>query len=101
MKKVIVDESKCIRCGMCMRAAQDVFTYGSDGESVPLVETVSDDNKDAVIAMEGCPTGAITLEEVDGEVTHCECENCECDACDCGDDCDCESCECEECDHAA
>ena len=98
MKKVIVDESKCIRCGSCMRVAADVFGYGNDGESVPLVDAVTDDNKDAVMAMECCPTGAIILEETSGDVAEgCDCENCECDDCDC-DDCDCEDCECENCD---
>lgn len=98
MKKVIVDESKCIRCGACMHTASDVFTYGSDGESVPLVETVSDDNKNAILAMECCPTGAITLEEIDDDATY-ECENCDCDHCECGESCDCgDNCECgDEC----
>lgn len=106
MKKVIVDESKCIRCGACMQAAEDVFGYGSQGESVPLVDTVSDDNKSAIMAMEGCPTGAITLEdviEVDGEVKKdgCTCPNCKCDPCECGDDCHCGECDCDDCDCAA
>ncbi len=93
MKKVIVDESKCIRCGACMGIAEDVFKSGPDGESVPKVDTVADDNNEAVLAMESCPTGAIRLEEVDG----CECDPCECGNCDCGDSCDCEDCDCEDC----
>lgn len=94
MKKVIVDESKCIRCGACMRNAPDVFGYGNDGESVPLVPTVEDDNLDAITAMEGCPTGAITLESEHS----CDCEHCDCDPCECGDDCECEHCDCDDCD---
>lgn len=95
MKKVIVDESKCIRCGACMQAAEDVFGYGSDGESVPLVDVIEDDNKSAIMAMEGCPTGAIALEdviEVDGIVEEAD---------DCGDDCHCGECGCGECKRAA
>lgn len=93
MKKVLVDESKCIRCGACMRIAENVFGYGSDGESVPLVQTVEDSNVDAVAAMESCPTGAISLEDETG----CQCEHCDCDPCECKDECDCDDCECEHC----
>lgn len=86
MKKVKVDESKCIRCGACMQIAADVFGYGVDGESVPKVETVEDNNENAIMAMEGCPTSAITLEEVG----NCKCPDCKCDPCTCGENCTCE-----------
>ncbi len=94
MKKVLVDESKCIRCGACMQVDNGkLFGCGPDGESVPLVEFVEDDNKEAIVAMEGCPTGAITLDDVDD----CKCENCDCEDCDC-EGCDCDPCECDNCD---
>ena len=93
MKKVIVDETKCIRCGSCMSIAKDIFGYGEEGESIPLVDTVTDDNKEAIMAMESCPTGAITLENA--EEKECSCDPCECEDCHCGDDCSCgEDCEC-------
>ena len=82
MKKVSVDEALCIHCGACMSIAKDIFGYGDDGQSVPKVETVKDDNKDAVTAMESCPTGAISLENVD-ETSEDECEECDCDHCEC------------------
>ncbi len=83
MKKVKVDESLCMRCGACMSIASEIFGYGDDGQSVPKVDTVDDDNKDAVNAMEGCPTGAITLEDVNEKEEGCECEHCECEHCEC------------------
>ena len=79
MKKVKVDQSLCIGCGFCMTQASDVFKSNSQGLSEAKVETVSDENKDVVIAMEGCPTGAISIEDDE----NCKCENCECDHCDC------------------
>lgn len=96
MKKVIVDEEKCIRCGACIQFAETVFKSGPDGQSVPAVDVVSDDDKDAVAAMECCPTSAISLEDA----SECECEHCECgDDCECGNDCECgDDCECEDCD---
>ena len=101
MKKVIVDESKCIRCGACVGIAGEVFKFGQEGESVPKVDTVADDDKDAIMAMESCPTGAIRLEDVtenesEGcECEHCDCEECECEHCECGDECHCEHDDCE------
>lgn len=94
MKKVIVNQDKCIRCGACMYAAPEVFGCGENGESVALVEFVEDDNKDAIMAMEGCPTGAITLEET----AETEKQDCHCESCDCGDECHCEEeCDCHSC----
>lgn len=85
MKKVCVDESKCICCGACMQIAPDVFGYSDNGTSTPKVDTVESDNKNAITAMESCPTSAISLEDVED----CECDPCICDDCHCGD-CECE-----------
>lgn len=103
MKKVIVDEGKCIRCGACINIAQGIFKFGDQGQSVPVVDEVSEDNKDVIAAMECCPTGAISLKDADGDPTkkcecgdECECDPCDCeDGCTCGGDCDCGNCSCE------
>lgn len=91
MKKVSVDESKCICCGACMQIAPEVFGYSDSGTSAPKVDTVSDDDKNALTAMESCPTSAISLEDAGS----CTCEECECDPCTC-EDCHCGECECEK-----
>ncbi len=91
MKKVIVDDSACICCGACMSIAPNVFTYASDNTSSPKKEFVEDGDKDAIAAMEGCPTSAISLVDVDND--KCKCENCNCDPCECGEEC---SCNCKE-----
>lgn len=76
MKKVKVNQDLCIRCGFCMGQASDVFQANEQGLSEPKVNEVSDDNKNAILAMEGCPTGAISLED-------CDCEDCHCEHCEC------------------
>lgn len=91
MKKVIVDDSACICCGACMSMAPDVFGYGASGTSTPKKEFVSDDDKNAIAAMEGCPTSAISL--VDAEENHTHCKNCNCNPCECDKN---GSCDCEE-----
>ena len=80
MKKVKVNEEACIRCGVCMSIAGEVFGSNSAGLSTPKVDEVSDDNKEAIEAMENCPTGAIILEELaeDCNCGECHCEHCEC-----------------------
>lgn len=71
MKKVIVDESKCIRCGACTGICPDVFTFTEDD----TVESIEDKNildhmteetkKEAMEALHGCPVDAI--KEVDAD----------------------------------
>lgn len=87
MKKVIVNEDACICCGACMYAAPEIFGQGDQGQSVPKKEFVDDDDNNAVAAMEGCPTSAISL--IDAEDKKCKCEHCNCDPCKCGDECAC------------
>ncbi len=88
MKKVIVNKDLCIACGACMSQAKDVFGYGSDGLSEVKKEFISDDDKNAILAMEGCPTGAISIEDTDekseeNKEHECTCEDCSCEHCEC------------------
>ena len=66
MKKVSVDKSQCIGCGFCMSQAPEVFEFDEDGLSKAKVEQVADDSQ-AVVAAEGCPTGAIEIEDENEE----------------------------------
>ena len=92
MKKVEVNKDLCIACGSCMSQAKKVFGYGSDGLSEVKKEFISDDGKSAIFAMEGCPTNAITIEDVNED----EKENHEHDcSCACEEKCSCDHCECE------
>ncbi len=80
MKKVKVDKSACICCGACVGTAPDIFAYDDDGTSKVIKPEVQDDDKGAIISMEGCPTGAISLEDANKA---CTCKDCECEHCDC------------------
>ncbi len=87
MKKVKVEKDLCIACGACMGNAKEVFGYGADGLSEVKKEFVDDNDQAAIAAMEGCPTGAIIIEDVEEEETEekheCSCEECHCDNCEC------------------
>lgn len=65
MKKVIVDKGECIACGFCVGACPDVFEFGDDMLSQTKKELVEDTNEDVKVAVEGCPTGAIKMEDAE------------------------------------
>lgn len=63
MKKLCVDKSSCIGCGFCFSSFPDLFESDENGLSQVKVETIEEDNQDAIAASEGCPTGAISIKE--------------------------------------
>ncbi|GAB2988461.1 ferredoxin [Amycolatopsis acidiphila] len=62
--KITVDRTKCTALGICESVAPDLFEVQDDGSL-----TVIDDRPGAGLleaareAVEGCPTGALSLEE--------------------------------------
>lgn len=88
MKKVCVDESKCIGCGACVAIAPENFDFNEEGYSTVINDNTNEKVQDA---LEACPVFAITIEDNDKSGKECNCgENCECeDNCTCGDDCKC------------
>ncbi len=80
MKKVLLDESKCIGCGTCFYTAQENFKCNDEGRASLISDKVTDE---AIEASECCPVSAITIK--------CDCtDNCDCgDNCNCDDDCNC------------
>lgn len=61
--KIKVNTDACIGCGACYNSAEDLFEMTDDGLSKAKVEEVPEDKKqDALDAIAGCPTGAITEE---------------------------------------
>lgn len=82
MKKLKVDESACIACGYCFNNYNNLFKANPKGFSEVKQEIVEDKNEDAINAVEGCPTGAISLEDVEEtkcchDDNECCCHNCE------------------------
>ena len=70
--KVKVNKDVCIGCGACTAIAQNIFEIGDDG----LAETINpenieekvkdipaDDKDDVLDAADGCPVGAIEVNE--------------------------------------
>ena len=60
MEKVHVDKDLCIACGACVGMYPEHFKFGDDGLAEAITEEVTDEAKDAA---NGCPTGAIKIEE--------------------------------------
>lgn len=62
--KITVDRTKCTALGICESVAPDLFEVQDDGSLTIMV-----DRPDAALqeaardAVEGCPTGALFLEE--------------------------------------
>lgn len=65
MKKIVVDKGACIACGFCVGAAPDTFEFGEDMLSQTKVDTVENVSEDVTVAVEGCPTGAISIEDAE------------------------------------
>ena len=106
MKKIKVDEEKCIGCGACVAIDSEHFDFNENG----LSNVINNDNLESAnlqSAIESCPTGAISIteceldsdevkkcvseENVNNEKCNCGCEDCTGDEnCECG----CENCDC-------
>lgn len=61
MARIIVDQDKCMGHSMCVATAPHLFDLDEDGYARPLVDDVTGpDERDADLAVRGCPEGAIT-----------------------------------------
>jgi ferredoxin len=85
MKKIIIDESKCIGCGACVGVDDKHFAFNDQG----LSKAINQENLDSVElneAIAGCPVGAISIVEAEADNSKtsekCDCDNCHCDHCD-------------------
>lgn len=73
MEKVKVNQDVCIGCGACTAIASDVFAFNDDGfacanEEANTIDTMEEELKNDVMdALEGCPTNAIFIEEIEDE----------------------------------
>ena len=59
MAKVVLDQDKCIGCGLCVAEAPDNFEFEA-ATSTLISETVNPEVENAV---NGCPVEAISIEE--------------------------------------
>lgn len=60
--KFKVNEDACIGCGACASICEEVFEINDEGYAIAKDEKVTDDEikENALSAMEGCPTDAIS-----------------------------------------
>lgn len=65
--KFKVDKYSCIGCGACQAICSEIFEINDDGYATAKDVLVSDPEvkEDAISAMEGCPTSAISEEKED------------------------------------
>lgn len=64
MEKVKVSKDLCIGCGACQAICPDVFEIGDDGLAHVYVDEFPEELEDDITeAAEGCPTGAIFIDD--------------------------------------
>jgi ferredoxin len=61
MAKVVIDESKCVGCGLCVNSCPDCFELNDDG--VAKVKNSDCNSCDLQEISSQCPVEAITVEE--------------------------------------
>lgn len=60
MKSLKVDKDACIGCGACAASCEEVFKMNDEGFAEVTMSDIPESLiKDAIDAMENCPTGAI------------------------------------------
>ncbi|MBE6138817.1 MAG: ferredoxin [Firmicutes bacterium] len=63
MKKVDVNQDLCIGCGACQAIVDKVFEIDDNGLATVKCNLIEQElEEDVVDAAEGCPTGAIIVE---------------------------------------
>jgi len=66
MKKLVVDEEKCIGCGTCVALAPGSFRLNEKGKSEPI-EPPGESEEKIQEAIDSCPVGAIKWESEAGD----------------------------------
>ena len=66
MKKIVVNSSNCIGCGICYGNDPEHFDINKDGHSYPISQE-NLDSSELQTAIDSCPVSAISIEE-DSEV---------------------------------
>lgn len=60
MKKLVVDQDKCLGCGTCVVVASKTFRLGRNGKS-EVIDENGDSKKEIQNAIDSCPVRAIIL----------------------------------------
>lgn len=69
MKKIIIDEEKCIGCGACESFDSNIFELNDEGlatvKNKDFNELSNDEKENAEDAINNCPTSAISIIELE------------------------------------
>ena len=68
MKRIVVDKGECIACGFCVGACPEVFEFGDDMLSQTKIDFTDEVSEAVKVAVEGCPTNAIKIEDIGDEI---------------------------------
>ncbi len=58
--KIVIDRDICIGSGVCLVYAAGTFTHDGEAKAV-LVDPITDAPEDIRVAVEACPTGALSI----------------------------------------
>lgn len=99
MKKIKVNQDRCISCGACVAIDPEHFDFDESNRS-SVISNENLESENLTNAIESCPTSAIEI-VCEESKEDCNCENCNCSdsedkECD-NPNCHCEPCTCEEC----
>lgn len=62
--EIKINKEKCLICGMCASANNDVFDFNDEGLIEVKNENINDDNIEEIIEIKNnCPVGAIEEKE--------------------------------------
>jgi len=62
MRSPKIDPDKCIACGLCPSIAASTFKMDDDYTKAEVLDTVGDDEPTIQMAIDSCPTQAISWE---------------------------------------
>lgn len=84
MKRLEIDDSKCIGCGSCVYKDNEHFDF-NDSQTASVISNANLDAPELQEAIDYCPTGAISINDAsdNNASQNCQCENCDCENCDC------------------
>ena len=58
-KKLVVDPSKCLKCGFCVGQWPNIFDFSGEDDTANVVGNATE--QEATDAVEACPGGAINI----------------------------------------
>lgn len=70
-----IDNNKCICCGTCYNAFEDIYTSNDEGKAtIKKQPNTEEEINTAMSGLEYCPTEAISIKGMEGH--GCDCSSC-------------------------